>query len=125
LDPFPHNSSDVFLAYTASDLAHSPLLNPEIAFFYHAGPSVPLQETPNSSFQTFTLPPPPRPRHATVEEVPDEDDFSILTRDEISILTHESDASVDNDNPETDLEAELARESAAGMLYPSSPCMNA
>jgi hypothetical protein len=53
------------------------------------------------------LPPPPR-RRAFVEEVPDEDNISILTHH-----SQESDL-VDDDNPEEDLQNELERETASG-----------
>ncbi|KAJ6570371.1 hypothetical protein B0H10DRAFT_2237888 [Mycena sp. CBHHK59/15] len=113
------NSSDVFLAHTASDLAHSPLPNPEMGFYYHSGPLMAPEEKHNSSFHVFTLPP-PRPRRATVEEVPDEDDTSIFTR--TSIFTYmlvpdsvgSDSSSVDDDDLERDLQEEMTCEGAAG-----------
>ncbi|KAJ7118162.1 hypothetical protein C8R44DRAFT_738111 [Mycena epipterygia] len=78
MDPvLPHNTSDVFLVSHLSDAAQPPLPFTHTGIFRATASLGPLASPPEHSFYTFTLPPPPN-RRATVEEVPDEDDISVL-----------------------------------------------
>ncbi|KAJ7128006.1 hypothetical protein C8R44DRAFT_873771 [Mycena epipterygia] len=85
-------------------------------FFSRTAPSPPPSAAPIHSHHTFSLPVPPS-RHATVEEVPDEDDISVLA-------AHSRAAEWAHNDPEAALNAKMAREAAtANSDGPAAPAM--
>ncbi|KAJ6521374.1 hypothetical protein DFH09DRAFT_1097822 [Mycena vulgaris] len=111
VDPIQHNILDVFLSSPASDLSPSA---PQTGFFYHTSPLVPPERTHAQSYHKFSLLPPRRKR-ASVEEVLDEDVISMMTRH-----SNASDTSIDNEDLEAELRAEMEHESREHQAPPGT-----
>ncbi|KAJ7431085.1 hypothetical protein B0H11DRAFT_2388439 [Mycena galericulata] len=117
-DEKENNASDVFLASDSMPRRH-PLTY--TGFFYAQAPSGPPVSAPDQTFHVFSLPPPPPRRRATVEEVPDEDDISILAGRAGPLDSDDEDDAAD------ELQAEMARATSPRQSRPDEvpPCPGA